>query len=745
MKLTVKICCFLFFSVILLIGFIHFALIYFMPLESVKNKIISTVKQQTSADIAIGAISASLFDFSLDNVDIYLENDQFVHIKKAYIHFSPFYLIVGKIKVSRITLDTVNINIVKYKDGSFNFDRILNSAVFADSETKTGKSKDKPKDETGNTIDVCFKHIQILNSSVSYKDEQTNDFAKINGIFFDIKNLTLDSPFKVKIHIKTDAVFNDITINSLYFAMTSDVNLSSMNLNTASVDLKNLILRLKDTVITANGTIINFSNPKTEIKAVIKDFSSNIFEGIAQTPEFLIPIINIDTKINADIDNGKINIDKFDIKTLDSTINSTGYINYGQKELSFDFQAYIDLFLKKIGNAVKMLNEYDIAGNVKARLSSTDKNLINADIQLINIEAFKSDLGNFTNINSDIKINNINDIKISKFTGRLNKNPFFAQASYLIGKTHGDISAIFKADKIIGQSSGNSKKTDIAVSKQTSEQTAENKQQENQSQWTAVPVSIKMDFNVGDMDVPYFAGKNITFTMDLDNVTASLDKVKGILKLQSGNGTIKDLHKLANSNALMKGLFLSLDVVSRVINALNVLDILNSIGNAFASAQTSTTTAVTEPAPEQKHNLDGKLDFDSFETALNLADGKAVIEQCNFISGLLSFKVNGDINFKDDQLDMKVNAAPGRHEIDGIMPLTMTIAGTIEEPKGSLSLLGTVSSIVTDSLLKNVVSDSLKKGFAGLLGLKKHDETGNEIQEVNISTPSQNTSFDDKK
>jgi hypothetical protein len=93
------------------------------------------------------------------------------------------------------------------------------------------------------------------------------------------------------------------------------------------------------------------------------------------------------------------------------------------------------------------------------------------------------------------------------------------------------------------------------------------------------------------------------------------------------------------------------------------------------------------------------------------------------------------MNFRENILDMTVFAAPGSHEVDGIMPLTMNIGGTMDEPKGSLSLLGSISSLVGDMLTKNVVSDKLKKGFSALFGLKKNDENGKEIkEEVNTSS-----------
>ena len=83
------------------------------------------------------------------------------------------------------------------------------------------------------------------------------------------------------------------------------------------------------------------------------------------------------------------------------------------------------------------------------------------------------------------------------------------------------------------------------------------------------------------------------------------------------------------------------------------------------------------------------------------------------------------MNFKENLLNMTVNAAPGRHEDDGIMPLTMKIGGTMDEPSGSLSLLGSVTTLVGDALTKNVVSSKITK----LLGLKKDNNKTNSVTE----------------
>ena len=56
------------------------------------------------------------------------------------------------------------------------------------------------------------------------------------------------------------------------------------------------------------------------------------------------------------------------------------------------------------------------------------------------------------------------------------------------------------------------------------------------------------------------------------------------------------------------------------------------------------------------------------------------------------------------------------------MPLTLKIGGTIEEPKGNMQLIGSVASLVTQSVTNNVVSRQVTKGLKGLFGLFKKDK-----------------------
>ena len=225
----------------------------------------------------------------------------------------------------------------------------------------------------------------------------------------------------------------------------------------------------------------------------------------------------------------------------------------------------------------------------------------------------------------------------------------------------------------------------------------------------------------------------------MQGLTLTLDQAHGELALETGKGEIKDLNKLTNANILTKVMFGSLSAVSKVINSLNVFAVLNGLGSGVVSAvsgkedkpadmvvqtvkdENGNDVQIMVPYTDQK--VDGRLAFELFSTDMTFTNGEAEIQKGSFVSDLMSFNLTGDMNFKTQTLDLKVNAAPGRHYEDGIMPLTLTVGGTLEEPKGSMSMTSSVTSLVTQGVGNNFVSRSVKKTLGSFFGLfKKKDK-----------------------
>ncbi len=722
----------------LLVAALHFALVYIAPSDSVKQKIINTVHDQMAADIKIGSISASIFDFHVKNVELDVKEKNIAKIDNLYIHFSLLKLLKGQLKVNRITLENMDIFVVKDKSGKFNFDPILQSPMFQADPEKEPEEETK-KDEGINPLDLLLNSTQLHNCNITYTDEQADMTVILSKTSFDIKSFKFDNSFKIDLFTDVYAKINDMKIKSLKVALSAVANLHEVDLSKAEVKVLSLILRLKDTVIVTKGVISDFNNPKTNIVTKALKLSSKNLSEIAELPDFEIPEITMQTTTNVNLDKSSVNIENFNINLLDSNITAKGNLNYGKKDLEYDINVIINLILENFHKVTKLIHPYNPTGKIEGNVNVTNKeSVLSGECSLINISAFTPQLGDFSEINSKIKINTISDIKIPSLTGKLNKYPFKSSASYVMGKEKGSITANLTADRVYGKMSKEYEKEADQKAEQAKQEAAQepkkevpaNKPAETKSSMT--PLDILVTANIKDLDVPFFMGKNINFKMDMQKVTTDLNAVVGTLDLSTDNGIIKDIYKLTESNVVIKGLFLSLKIVSDVINALNVLDILNTLGSAIFSSKDKNeneTEMTEEHAQAQQTKIDGKIDFVSFVTSLKFENGKGTFNKCSFVSNLLSFKVGGEMDFKEDKLKMTVNAAPGKHEDDGIMPLTMKIGGTMEEPSGSLSLLGSVTNLVGDALTKNIVSSTLKSGFMKLLGLKKHDENGNEIKE----------------
>lgn len=718
-------------SVIFFIA-LHFVLVHFVSSDNVREKIVATLKEQLATEVNIGNISATLFDFAVDNIELKIKDADFVYINRAYIHFSLRNLLFAKIKVKRITIKDFTLYIEKDENGKFNFEELMeNAPMFAKKENEEETKKEEPKEEDNDVIDLFLHKTQLQNISVFYNDKQGNIKFKLTDTYFNVDDLNFKKPFKMTFYSTIYAFANNIELDSVFLAFTMLVNLNPTELDKANIDIVGINATFRDFMLSVKGNINNLIKPNVMLNVALKDLSSKTIEGIVNDiPEFNIPLIDINTKLVADIENSKIDLNSLNVNILDSTISANGYLNYSK--MNYNFNVIINLILEKLQPITKLIETYKPTGLINSELTVSDTE-IKGFLSLENVCAFTPQMGDFKNINSKIDINSINDIKMPSLTGELNGYPFNANFSYLMAENHGDIVLGFKADKFIGKMSEDAQKE----SKQKEEPAKENnttntKDNQEKSSSSLPPFNVKADCNINFLDVPFLRANNVLFNMDISNVTPGFQNIKGYLKLDSSDGLIKDIYKLTEANAITKGLFLSLKIISDVINALNVLDLLSSLGSVLNSKDEATKE---NEAIVEHQKIDGQIEFSSFLTKLDFSKGNAKFDKCSFVSNLLSFRVTGDMNFRENILDMTVFAAPGSHEVDGIMPLTMNIGGTMDEPKGSLSLLGSISSLVGDMLTKNVVSDKLKKGFSALFGLKKNDENGKEIkEEVNTSS-----------
>lgn len=411
-----------------------------------------------------------------------------------------------------------------------------------------------------------------------------------------------------------------------------------------------------------------------------------------------------DFKGSYDATKQTLSADKCNFESGQSKISAKGWFKNGKK-IAYDLDISLNTLLAEIAPFYPELQPYKLEGKVNAELSLSNKNA-KGKISVKQGGGYYEKAGTFNNINSSLEIASLKDISLRSITGVLNGNPFKAALTYKESGNTGNVNFNFQADKVLVED-----KTAVLTEYSPEDEPVLDEDitvpQDVASKWFLPPLNIKGNIEIGTLDMPFLKASSITLHTDLSNFTADLDKVGGIMSLNTQNGVIKDLYKLTNASLITKVLFLSLGVVSKVINTLDVLSVLNKI---------SKTVIPLGKNENKTKKIKGALPYEHFDINLDFVNGLTDIKEGNFVSDLLSFDLSGEINFANRKINMNVDAAPGKHEKGGIMPLRLKIGGTVDNPSGSMSMVSSAVKLLGQGVFNNAGSRIIKKGVGGVLG-----------------------------
>lgn len=702
----------------LLLG-INLALQYLLPRDYVKSRIINILAEHTKMNVNIDYLQASFFGFNIAGITLADDTAPLLNIESARAIISPLALLIGRISVVAVFADGVSVQILRSDDGTFNFDKIIAGAQ----QPAKPAAQEKPASLGPPPVKLNIRHFQMGNSVVSFLDKKEQIDVTAENLFLDLSDFSFDKPFRISFNGAVSAsIAGKKYVSTLPLGLTLHVNLNNFKLDRAFVDIGMFVARVADTNLIVDGKIENFNTTDINLNIRVNQISAKTFLPL-ELPDFEIPFIKVSAKIKADIAAETAKINSLVISFLSSQINARGNIAGFSPEAQYDIEADAEISLDAVGAAAPLTARFKPAGKLLSRL-----NISNGDVKgFVSIEeggAHIPDAGVLNDLSLKLEIASLKDIKIPGIEAKLNGHPFEAGVSFLNKTTHADLDLFFKADMLLA------KMTPKELSEPAAEENLEQPVKENsllaelpsQMPLGLPPFNIQADVSIKKLDSHFISGHNISLKSNIKGVTPDLKEAQGIFALSAHNGRIKDLYRLTSANAVTKVLFVSLTVVSKIINTLDVLSVLKAIGRAATGGKKDDTTADDDTGGK----IGAVIDYDSFITKVDFAKGISTIKQADFASDRFSFAVSGDINFNNQKLDMTVKAAPGNVSASGIMPLTLKIGGTLEEPKGSMSILSSAASLVGDTLLNNPASNVVKKIFSGIghfLGIgKKKDE-----------------------
>lgn len=701
--------------------------------EWVRRLTMEKVSVLTGREIQLEKISLSLRGVKLDGLVISEEGGfaagEFASLERLRLRLKLLHLLHGHFKLRSFALNGLKVNIRKKADGSFNFSSLLPSVSEPPANTK-------PAEERAAFLwDITLRELMAQRINISYIDEKAQTEWLLKDVFVAIRNFGLDHPFWVYANVPLSYRDSRYSL-PVGIGAAIEIYPARLELGKAWAQIQNISLKYLDSGVNVNGRIENFENPSVTLQAAVRNVSDELIRSLlVELPDFFIPEFLVALRAGVQLAGEQVRLHELGWQLPGVQGNVSGWVKYG-KETDFQLQADFEAALEPFFEIFPTLQQtYHPEGLLSGTAEFSVEELA-AQVALKEGKASLPNAGQISEGDLSLSIKEKMDFREGsgelRFNGKFNKEPFDFSTRFV--QTPQILEAQLRAfaKKIALPNRKSPKHSSAVVSSAES-----GPKNPHPGAWPLPPISLKAHVNVDSLDIPYWYGTGISFQADLRGISPDLKGAQGDLNLSLGKGEIKDLYTLTHSNPVMKVLFLSLGVVGKVFNSLNVFSVLGGLGNGVVTAVSGgkdepdmIIQTVTGPdglpmqiaVPRTEQKADGKWAYDKFETAVRFEQGVATVKKGSFVSDMMSFSLSGTTDFQTEKIDMTIHAAPGKHEDDGIMPLTLTVGGTVSEPKGSMSMLGSVSSLVTQGVGNNFVSRSVKKAMGGFFGLfKKKD------------------------
>ncbi len=289
-------------------------------IESKVRQIEKTFNEKTDANLELENIKLKThadFSFTLmtDKINIYSKNNENMikgNNTAVRIYLLPF--IINRLEIKNIRADYLNLNAVRYKNGKYNFEKLL---------FKSDKKK----------LKVVFKNARfdIAKYDFSFVDELLNKNIRIQGQYFKINNLTLKkhididtqgtlitpfktTPFQIRFYTKLPVVDN---IDSHKFTIEGFIR---------DFDCSYFFPYFKSHIKSGTKNISGNLNLSFHTKKLSKFDKDLYIEGVISN--LLIQKINPYNNIRANgknIINAKFNFDSNSVKIINLNLKGDGY------------------------------------------------------------------------------------------------------------------------------------------------------------------------------------------------------------------------------------------------------------------------------------------------------------------------------------------------------------------------------------------------------------------------------------
>jgi len=657
-------------------------------------------------------------------------NQEFASINSAKVSLALLPLLKKQLVVDTVYVDGVNANIIRFKDGTTNFDDLI--------------SKDE---EASEEVKFDVDGINITNTSINFADEMRH--AKYHITQFNLKtgHVALARPFDVKTNFKVQASNPNVDAN---FKLSGNFMADLDAKHYVAKDLEASVKGTLATLTNANITLAGDVDAKPENMELLVDGLKFGLSGNQAGADLALNLAAPKLRVQKEVVTGKqatitfsqskrsdvtkANLTIADIQGSPQSLQSSGisgevFMKQGarnvQSKFSSPFSGNLEKLIFDLPKLAAQINVTDPSlpkGAMKGTLNISihsalkqEKINTNLDIDVDDLH-LKGNIGIASFSNPIIQFNlDLNKLDADKYITKSDK-----PAAKQLGDTPIDLSALKKLNVVGSLHIGDLKVANI--------QTNDVNLKLNASQGIVELAPFSANLYEGSMSgslrVDARSTPSIAFKQNMTGIAIGPLMVDAINNdMLNGKGTLNvDITTTGNTvGALKKSLngTAGLNLADGAVKGIDIAGTLRSIKDKLnfmkqSSAQSDKTK---------------KTDFSEMVASFTIKNGVAHNEDLSIKAPLFRIGGNGDIDIGNETINYAarptiVNSLKGQGGSDlslmNGLTIPIKVTGTFAKPNYGFDFSGLAAGIAKNKLLENIggkKADTVKS----LLGLPKTD------------------------
>lgn len=650
--------------IVLILGAL-FALKIMFPIQKIKAQLQAQVKDKLNREIDFKDISFSfqgltISEFALSEKTTFKEGT-FIAARKAEAKINLKALLHKQIKIETIGLNGFTINIIKDKEGKFNFDDLLSGQEVNQKQNK------ETSPQKAQMLEISAKQIYTKEATINFTDETNAMHFSINNLDIQIDNFDLKQDFSVLISCLSKIEMGDLNLNPVLFKMQTHVNLAQLELPKAKAEIDSFSISYNETSLALTGLVADFENPQINLTGSLKGIDNNLIQSLTKTPmtPFAVPPINMILSAKFDLQKSTAELSQIKASIGNSFIKTRGSLDFSKPELAFSSKTELLLLLDEIASIAKeTLAAFELKGLITGSIEAWQNTKLNVkgSVSLKDIGA-KVLSQNIEKTNGTITIRSLEDIFTNKISGLFALQPWDLTLAYKKARnTNIDLSFYMKKFTL--------EDIDFDTFFETKEVSSQQKEtapkpEEKQTQNSDL-YNLKADITIDKIENNVLTANNFVIKTDISDFDNSFAKAKGSLFLVSKDIEIRNIDKLMSSSKLFKVMFTSVKIMQKAFN--------------FAKLDNTSIT-------------NGIIKCSVINGEYTLNKGTLDIVKSDIDSDLTVVRASGKADLIKDSVDMIIKAQLGKTGSSGFKPLVISVKGPLSDPSYKVDVLSSLVSI----------------------------------------------------